>query len=117
MFGKKAQRIRELQAKNASQTETIFTFIKENETLSREATALRTQVEYLVRTIRQMDDQIFAMSQKAYWLQMLPHFQTLNDGMISRKVAESDGIADIVRPELIETYTPKGLDRSNADAK
>ncbi len=68
--------------------------------------ASQNQVEYLVRTIRQMDDQIFAMSQKTDWGQMHPHFLTLSDGMTARKVVESDRIGDILRPQLEATYAP-----------
>ena len=71
--------------------------------------ALRNQVEYLVRTIREMDDQIFKMSQCGSWNAMQPHFVTLSDGMTSRKVIESNRINDLIRPELIKTYGPKQI--------
>ena len=72
--------------------------------LAKQLRAAQNQVEYLVRTIRQMDDQIFSMSQLTAWESMRPHFRTLCDGMTARKVAESNRIADILRPELIATY-------------
>lgn len=74
--------------------------------LEEELRASRNQVEYLVRTIREMDDKIFAMSQCTDWGQMRPYFNTLHDGMTARKVAESNRIADILRPQLLETYKP-----------
>ena len=104
MFGKKA-RIAALEAEVNRLTANLR---NESAQHTAEEGALRNQVEYLVRTIRQMDDQIFAMSQKTDWVSMRPHFQTLSDGMTARKVAESDRIADILRPELIETYKPHG---------
>jgi uncharacterized coiled-coil protein SlyX len=98
MFGKK-KRIAELEAKNARQADVITQLIEVNQDL-------RNQVEYLVRTIRQMDDQIWQMSQCTDWHQMRPYFVTLSDGMTARKVAESNRISDVLRPQLIETYKP-----------
>src|SRR5882724_9516947 len=65
--------------------------------------ALQNQIEYLVRTIREMDDQIFKMSQCSDWPSMRSNFNQLQDGMTSRKVAESNRINDLLRPELIRT--------------
>lgn len=104
MFGKKAQRIAQLEESLADK-ERLFHIQQTGWRESNEkAAALRTQVEYLVRTIRQMDDQIFAMSQCTGWPQMRPHFQTLSDGMTARKVAESNRIGELIRPELEKTY-------------
>jgi septal ring factor EnvC (AmiA/AmiB activator) len=66
--------------------------------------AARNQIEYLVRTIRDMDEQIYKMSQCSDWAQMRPNFQSLNEGMLVRKRAESDRINELLRPELIKTY-------------
>jgi len=107
MFGKKAK-IAELEAELREQREYIMKLQRESAEFVPQLRASQNQVEYLVRTIRQMDDQIFAMSQRTDWVSMRPHFQTLSDGMTARKVAESDRIADILRPELIETYKPHG---------
>lgn len=73
--------------------------------------AAQNQIEYLVRTIRDMDDQIFKISQNAdgSWARVQPNIKTLCDGMTARKVAESNRISDILRPQLIETYN----DRTN----
>jgi len=68
--------------------------------------ALRNQVEYLVRTIRDMDQEIWNMAQRIDWNGKLPHFQKLYEEMIARKVMESKRIGEIVRKELIDTYTP-----------
>ena len=68
------------------------------------------QIEYLVRTIREMDDQIFKMAQCSSWEAMRPNFTQLQDGMTSRKVAESRRINDLLRPELIKTYAPKQIE-------
>jgi len=74
-------------------------------TAMREATTFRNQVEYLVRTIRDMDQEIYNMGQKDSWTTQRPHFARLYDEMTARKVAESKRIGDLLRPELIETYT------------
>lgn len=77
----------------------------DNKRLQDNNQAPKNQVEYLVRTLRDMDNQIFKMSQASSWDQMRPNFQTLAEGMTARKVAESNRIAEIIRPELITTYT------------
>lgn len=100
MFFRKAKRIAELEAKNNRQSDTCMDLIKVNGDL-------RNQIEYLVRTIRGMDDQIFQMTQMSSFEAMRPHFVQLQDGMTSRKVAESNRIADILRPELEKTYAPQ----------
>jgi hypothetical protein len=64
------------------------------------------QVEYLVRTIRDMDQEIWNMGQKTAWEAQRPHFVKLHDAMTARKVAESNRIGDILRGELIDTYAP-----------
>jgi hypothetical protein len=109
MFGK-SKALRKL---NADLIDTVADQRQHIEKLQRESAefapqlrAAHNQIEYLVRTIRQMDDQIFAMSQCTDFNQMRPHFLTLSDGMTARKVAESNRIADILRPQLIETYRP-----------
>lgn len=71
--------------------------------------ALQAQVEYLVRTIRDMDQEIFNMSQRTSWEAMRPHFVKLQEEMTARKVAESKRIAEILRPGIISTYQPKAL--------
>src|SRR5713226_4439426 len=63
------------------------------------------QIEYLVRTIRDIDEQIFKMSQLGSWDQMRPHFTHLNEGMITRKRTESDRISETLQPELIKAYS------------
>jgi hypothetical protein len=68
--------------------------------------AAQNQVEYLVRTIRDMDQEIWNMGQKTDWNQQRPHFVKLHDEMTARKVAESKRIGDVLRGELISTYAP-----------
>jgi len=95
MFGKK--RIAELEKANAN----LNRRLEEWENGERSA---RNQVEYLVRTIRDMDEQIFKMSQCTTWSEMRPNFANLSEGMMVRKRTESNRISDILRPELIKTY-------------
>lgn len=71
-----------------------------------EEAALRNQVEYLVRTIRDMDEQIYKISQCRDWPSMRGHVSDLVEGMTVRKRAESDRIGELIRPELIKTYDP-----------
>lgn len=88
---------------------------KENEALNRrvaelesEVRAKTNQVDYLVRTIRAMDDLIFSMSQCDNWPSMREKFVVLKDGMTARKVIESDRIGQLVEGELRKTYDPTG---------
>ncbi len=76
-----------------------------------ERRALSNQIEYLVRTIRDMDQEIWNMSQKTDWNQQRPHFIKLQDDMTARKHAENERINDILRPQLIETYKPGSTKR------
>src|SRR5713226_447863 len=71
----------------------------------------QNQIEYLVRTIRDIDEQIFKMSQLGSWDQMRPHFAHLAEGMTFRKRTESDRINDLLRPELVKAYN----DQTNSD--
>lgn len=73
----------------------------------------QNRVEYLVRTIRDMDQLIFNMSQCTSWESMRPYFTALNDGVTSRKVAESNRINDMLRPELIKTYSDQTSAKPN----
>jgi hypothetical protein len=100
MFGRK--RIKELEAKNDSQFDHLMELARENE-------ALRNQIDYLIRTIRQTDDRIFAMSQQLGWDNMRPIFAQLKDEMTARKVAESNRIGVLVEGELHNVYNPKLL--------
>lgn len=102
MFGKKA-RIAALEKENAQLRANYINETNHNRT---EEASLRNQLEYLVRTIRDMDDQIFRMSQCGDWNSMRPMFNKLQDGMTHRKVAESNRINDVLRTELISTYKP-----------
>ena len=100
LFGNK--RIAELEKANANLNRRLQNW--EDQWKERNPDALRAQVEYLVRTIRNMDEQIYKMSQCSTWPQMQPNYRNLEEGMISRKRAESDRIGDLIRPELIKTY-------------
>ena len=106
MFGRKARRIVELETANAQLKHCLNEWQDIWSKDQKEVVGLRNQIEYLVRTIREMDDQIFSMSQCMNFLQMQPNLRTLCDGMTARKVAESNCIADVLRPQLIDTYRP-----------
>lgn len=72
--------------------------------------ALRNQVDYLVRTIRDMDDKIFSMGQFANgtWNESVrTRFLSLHDDMTARKVAESKRIGSLIERELHATYKPE----------
>jgi len=77
-----------------------------NERLQNEVRMLKNQVEYLVRTLRDMDQEIWNMGQRTDWNGMRPHFNKLHEGTISRKHAENERISSIIRGELIDTYKP-----------
>lgn len=79
----------------------------ENTKLREDAIALRNQIDYLVRTIRDMDDKIFSMGQCTDWTSMRPRFAALHDEMTARKVAESKRIGSLISRELHETYKPE----------
>lgn len=66
--------------------------------------AAQNQIEYLVRTIRDMDQEIWNMGQKTDWSQQRPHFVKLHDEMTARKVEESKRIGSLIRGEIIDTY-------------
>jgi hypothetical protein len=66
--------------------------------------ALRNQVDYLIRTIRDMDDKLFSISQCTSWPQMRPRISALVDEMTARKVAESKRISSLITRELHDTY-------------
>jgi len=96
------QRIAELEKANANLNRRLQNW--EDQWKERNPDALRAQVEYLVRTIRDMDEQIYKMSQCTSFEQMRPNYRNLEEGMIARKRAESNRIGDLIRPELIKTY-------------
>ncbi len=81
--------------------------MKAENDLANELAKSKNQVEYLVRTIRDMDQEIWNMAQKTEWAQQRPHFCKLHDEMIARKVAESARISTILRGELLDTYRPE----------
>ena len=102
MFGKK--RIAQLEESLADK-ERLFHIQQTGWRESNErVAALQNQVEYLVRTIRDMDEQIFKMSQCTTWEQRRPNFTNLSEGMMVRKRTESDRIGELLRPELMKTY-------------
>lgn len=72
---------------------------------------LRSQIEYLVRTIRDMDQEIWNMGQQTSWEGMRPYYIKIQEGTIARKHAESNRIGDILRGELIDTYAPDAAKR------
>lgn len=73
-----------------------------------EESALRNQVDFLIREIRKMDDIIFSIQQSAdgSWKTVQPRFAQLADQMTVRKVAESNRIGDLMTRELHNTYKP-----------
>lgn len=104
LFGRK--RIRELE-ESLAQKDSEYTELHSQLTKSQsDAARLRVQNEYLVRTIRDMDQHIFNMAQRTNWTEQRPYFAHLHEGMLVRKRAESDRIGDILRGELIDTYAP-----------
>jgi len=70
--------------------------------------ALANQVEYLVRTIRDMDGQIFQIGQLAdgSWSRVRSNFANLHEGMMARKRTESDRVGAILQTEIIKAYAP-----------
>jgi hypothetical protein len=76
----------------------------EEASLQNKLRAAQNQIEYLVRTIRDMDQEIWHMGQKTDWIQQRPHFVKLHDEMTARKVEESKRIGSIIRGEIIDTY-------------
>lgn len=77
--------------------------------LEAENRALKNQVEYLVRTLRETDDIIFNMTQQTSWDGMRPAFNRLQENMIVRKHAENKRISELLRPELINTYAKQPI--------
>ena len=69
--------------------------------------SLRNQVDYLIRTIRDMDDKLFSISQCTNWPQMRPRVNALVEEMTARKVIESQRIGDLITRELHQTYKPE----------
>src|SRR6266851_3775776 len=101
--------IADLRSEKARQREEIIRLQVADSQYARKFREADNQVEYLVRTIRNIDDQIFKMSQLDSWEAMRPHFTNLNEGMITRKRIESDRINAILGPELIKTYADPKL--------
>ncbi len=108
MFGTKHKaRIAELEATLATErTNHALDMEKLRVEHARELSALRNQVDYLVRTIRQIDDKLFSISQCTNWESMRPRINSLVEDMTARKVAESKRINDLVADELRKTYEP-----------
>jgi septal ring factor EnvC (AmiA/AmiB activator) len=102
LFGKR--RIAELQEDLAQKDDEYTKLVMNQKELAGELRAAKNQVEYLVRTIRDMDQEIYNMGQKDNWPAQRPHFAKLHDEMAARKVAESKRIGDILRPEILKTY-------------
>lgn len=78
-----------------------------NSALKLEQIALRNQIDYLIRTIRDTDDKIFSMGQCTSWESMRPRFNILHDEMTARKVVESHRIGALITNELHDTYKPE----------
>lgn len=78
--------------------------------LQRQLAAKETQITYLIRTIRGMDDIIFSISQCTSWESMRPRVAQLTDQMTSRKVAENDRISSLIQGELHQTYDQQQIE-------
>jgi hypothetical protein len=102
MFGNK--RIKQLEEENARLRSNLLNESAQHRT---EESALRNQVEYLIRTIRSIDDKIFSMGQMTSWEGMRPRFLELHSEMNIRKVAESNRIGALIEGELRDTYKPE----------
>lgn len=74
-------------------------------------TAAKNQIEYLVRTIHDMDQVIWDIGQQTSWEGMRPYYTKIQEGTIARKHAESNRIGDILRGELIDAYAPSAAKR------
>lgn len=100
MFNSK--HIRELEKKNEQQSQTILE-------LTDKVFVLRNQNEYLIRTIRKMDDIIFSMGQCAGTnpTGFNGRFRELYDQAMVRKTIESNRIGTLIETELHEVYTPQ----------
>lgn len=101
MFNKTKQ-IYAIEEKNARQEQTILE-------LTDKISALRNQNEYLIRTIRKMDDIVFAMGQCAGTnpTGFNGRFRELYDQAMARKTIESNRIGTLIETELHEVYTPQ----------
>jgi len=78
--------------------------------LETEVRALRNQVDYLVRTIRDMDEKIYSIGQFANgtWNEAVrSRFAALHDEMTARKVNESKAIGRVITERLHEVYKPE----------
>lgn len=74
--------------------------------------ALRNQVDYLIRTIRDTDDIIFSMGQYANgtWNESVRiRFAQLYEGMMARKHAESMSIGRVIEDRLHEVYKEESM--------
>lgn len=78
--------------------------INESAQHQKEESALRNQVDFLIRSIRKTDDIIFSISQCTSWPSMQPRVAQLVDQMTARKVAESARIDSLIVNELHDTY-------------
>lgn len=83
----------------------------QEENLRAKVSALETQRTYLIKTIRDMDQEIWNMSQKPSWDLQRPHFTKLLEGTKARKHIESERIGALVQDEIESTYDPKGTHR------
>ncbi len=58
----------------------------------------------LIADIREMDTEIFQMSQCDSWERMRPYFNNLQVWMEARRGKESNRIADVLIPEMKKAY-------------
>lgn len=74
--------------------------------LQRQLRQVETERDQLLTLIRQMDQEIWNMSQRTSWEGMRPHYVKLLNATNERKELESRRIRDLLIPEMRKTYLP-----------
>lgn len=69
-----------------------------------EVNQLRQANDKLIKTLRDMDQLIYIMSQKTSWDAMRPTFQQLNEGTKGRMEIESGRIRNLLTNEVRKAY-------------
>jgi thioredoxin reductase len=93
MFNRGKKRIEELEKAERYYNTKIDEFQHDKVMLER-------KIDYLLQTIRKMDEQIYNMGQRTNWEDMRKHFQDLHEQMLVRKKIESDRIGSLIEGEL-----------------
>lgn len=95
MFGRKTKALQQQTAAQQAQLDQY----------SRELQTSAVERDRLIKTIRDMDQLIFLMSQGTSWEQQRSHFNELQIGTEARMQAESARIRDVLIPEIRKVYT------------